>query len=870
MTRVLRPENRNDGGDRLQVAVVAFAPGGGDAVLGVITELPVNSNFAWVVAQQGRPREGKLFEQRVSRATTLPVEQVAGAVKLERNRIYVVPAGADAVVVNGRIQRVERQGRMPGLDRLLESVAREYGIRAAAVVVPADGGADCLRGIRALKEHGGCVIAQHGRTQNDRAMLEALLQTGCIDEVLSEVGIGERLTAFSSTGIQACPSPFHALPVAAAVVDGTGRVVVATEEWRRLQLAEDAELEAGLRRVLSGEASLFERRLSVGSGEGRCCYRSVIAPAGGGPSAGAVILHLDITEETRRMEAMQLQAAALQSAGSAVLITDGEGKIEWVNSEFERLTGYAPGEVLGRTPDSIRLLSADSRFDTILKWTREQGKRWTGEVTGWSKEGRPFTLQQTVSPIVSPCVESDRFVVSHQDISRHKQAQDRMLYMAEHDELTGLWNRKTFCDRVTEAIERHRRRGGKMAVLFLDLDRFKDTNDTLGHLVGDQMLLEIGRRLKESLREGDVLARFGGDEFVALVEDVEGRESTAEVVGQIVQGFARPIELGGRLLFVTASIGVTMFPEDGETAEELLRNSDLAMYRAKAEGRRAFCFYDQKLEAEINQRVSVERELNRSVGTSDLWVVFQPQWNLKTKELSGGECLLRWEGAGRHGISMGRVVSIAEECGTILPIGRWVIKETVAHLARWQRMGHGPRLSVNLSAVQFHHQDVFGIISEALEAYGVPASSLKAEITESVLLQRSARVKETLEALHQAGIGLILDDFGTGYSSLTYLQQFPIETVKIDASFLRGIGRQKNDEAIVTGIIRMAHSLGQTVVAEGVETTEQLEFLKNCGCDCGQGYLYSHPLSSEEFELFLQSNTPPDILTASTSAGGLD
>jgi diguanylate cyclase (GGDEF)-like protein len=467
-------------------------------------------------------------------------------------------------------------------------------------------------------------------------------------------------------------------------------------------------------------------------------------------------------------------------------------------------------------------------------------------------------------------VELDHFVVSHQDISRHKQAQDRMLYMAEHDELTGLWNRKTFCDRVTEAIERHRRRGGKMAVLFLDLDRFKDTNDTLGHLVGDQMLLEIGRRLKESLREVDVLARFGGDEFVALVEDVEGRESTAEVVGQILQGFARPIELGGRMLFVTASIGVTMFPEDGETAEELLRNSDLAMYRAKAEGRRAYCFYDHKLEAEINQRVNVERELNRSVGTSDLWVVFQPQWNLKTKELSGGECLLRWEGAGRHGISMGRVVSIAEECGMILPIGRWVIKETVAHLARWQRMGYAPRLSVNLSAVQFHHQDVFGIISEALEAYGVSASSLKAEITESVLLQRSARVKETLEALHQEGIGLILDDFGTGYSSLTYLQQFPIETVKIDASFLRGIGRQKNDEAIVTGIIRMAHSLGQTVVAEGVETEEQLEFLKNCGCDCGQGYLYSRPLSSDEFELFLQSRTPPDILTASTSAGGQD
>lgn len=865
MKRERRPEHR-ESGDRLLVAVLASTSGGARAITSVIEELPADSNFAWIVAQHRGRDQGCYLEEVVARSTPLRVEIVNGPVTLKRNRVYLAPVGADITASSGRLERADGRGWCPKLDRLLESVAREYGIRAVALIL-AGNDRDGLRGVQTIKDHGGYVIVQDGRPERHRRLGDLVRQAGCVDEVLSPPEIGQHLRTMFPAGVHARRSAFYALPVAAAMVDPMGRMVVATPQWRRVNPVLDAEMQEGLRRVLAGEASVYEQRLTVGSGTEKCCYRSLIAPAAGGRQRGAVILYLDVTEEERRLEEIRLQAAALQSAGSAVFITDAEGAIEWVNDEFARLTGFSPAEVVGRRADLMQLSCTDADLGAILNWTAEEGRCWTGEITGRSKAGHLFTLQQTVSPIVSRCVEGRHFVVSHQDISRHKQAQDRMLYMAEHDELTGLWNRKTFCDRVTDAIERHRRWGGRMAVLFLDLDRFKDTNDTLGHLVGDQMLLEIGRRLKENLRDQDVLARFGGDEFVALVENVTSRESTVEVVEQILRGFERPIELGGRLLFVTASIGVTMFPDDGESAEELLRNSDLAMYRAKAEGRRAYCFYDQKLEAEINQRVSVERELNRSVGTSDLWVVFQPQWNLKTGELSGGECLLRWAGAARYEISMGRVVSIAEECGMILPIGRWVIKEAVEHLARWRRLGYSPRLSVNLSAVQFHHQDVFGLISEALEAYEVPPSSLKAEITESVLLQRSARVKETLDALHQAGIGLILDDFGTGYSSLTYLQQFPIETVKIDASFLRGIGRQRNDEAIVTGIIRMAHSLGQTVVAEGVETEEQLEFLRNCGCDCGQGYLYSHPLSSEQFEAFLRAKTPPDALSSSTSAG---
>jgi two-component system CheB/CheR fusion protein len=677
----------------------------------------------------------------------------------------------------------------------------------------------------------------------------------------------------------------NALPVHIAMIDAKGVITAVNAAWRRfarengytgrrfgvgtnyLSICDRAggpgsegaaEMAEGIRRVISGESNLYQFEYPCPKADQTPRYfRCIVAPVSDALFRGAIIMHMDVTEQTLLLDSIRRQATALQSTANAVFITDAEGNIDWVNEAFERLTGYTAAEVLGKRPDSLDLVNDDNNFLDLLQSIRESGIPWVGEVTGRHREGHLFTLQQVVTPIASRSGEFSHFVFSHQDITHHKQAQERMLYMAEHDELTGLWNRKTFCDRLAEAIERHRRLGGKLAVLFLDLDRFKDTNDTLGHLVGDQMLLEIGRRLKQNLRESDVLARFGGDEFVIMIEDTGDRENISFIVERILHSFNRPLEFGGRSLFVSASIGITMYPDDGESAEELLRNSDLAMYRAKAEGRRAYRFYDQKLESEINERVSVERELNRALGSKDLWVAFQPQWDLRQNRLTGAECLLRWEGSSRHRIGVGRVIAIAEECGMILPIGQWVIQESLAHLERWYRLGYPVRLSINLSAVQFHHQDVFAIITEALAARGLPASAIKAEITESVLLHRSVRVKETLHALHGAGIGLILDDFGTGYSSLTYLQQFPIEAVKIDASFLQGIGIQKNDEAIVAGIIQMAHSLGQTVIAEGVETEQQLQFLKECGCDCGQGFLYSHPLTASEFEAFLAARLEP-------------
>lgn len=670
------------------------------------------------------------------------------------------------------------------------------------------------------------------------------------------------------------------IPAHVAILDSTGKIVVVNAAWRRfgqenglkdhrysigrnyLLVCDEcfsgekqgrSPVAEGIAKVLSGEIETFSFDYPCHSPTTRRWFKLLVTPVLDPRGRGAVVMHVDITDQILLFEKVSRQATALQSAANAIFITDSDGKIDWVNESFTRLSGYSLQELAGQTPAVLEVPGKGPQFVEMLKVCAANGLTNRSEVTQLAKPGNEYTVSQTITPIPSTSGELSHFVVIQEDITPHKNAEAKIVYLAEHDELTGLWNRKTFNDRLAEAISRQGMLGGRVAVLFLDLDRFKDTNDTMGHLVGDQMLTEVARRLKNNLREKDALARFGGDEFVIFLEKISDRDSVSFVVERILHSFTRPVEVDGRSVFVTASIGITFFPDDGVTAEELLRNADLAMYRAKSEGRRGYRFFDQKLESEINERVAVERELNRAIANRDLWIAFQPQWNIATGEVVGAEALLRWNAGREYNLPMGRVVAIAEECGLILPIGQWVIKESVNQLGRWHQRGRQIRVSVNLSAVQFHQQDVFGIITESMKSHGLAPGSLKAEITESVLLNRSNRVREALHALHGAGIGLVLDDFGTGYSSLSYLQQFPIETVKIDASFLQGVGKNRNDEAIVSGIIKMAHSLGQSVVAEGVETEEQMQFLRAEGCDFAQGFLFSRPLPAAEFDEFLES-----------------
>ena len=611
----------------------------------------------------------------------------------------------------------------------------------------------------------------------------------------------------------------------------------------------------GIRAVLQGKQDSFATNYSYKSEDGtRQWFKLAVTALENRPGRrGAVVTHIDLTDQVKLSEQKARQVAALDSAANSIFITDADGRIDWANEAFFRARGYQAAEAEGLLPEIAPHQAGGPDLLARLDSCKKSGLGWSGEVKlNGPSGGGALTVEQTVTPIHSTLGEITHFVIAQVDMTHHRETQIRMMYIAEHDDLTGLLNRKSFDDRLRLAIAQHHSTERPLAVLLVDLDRFKDANETMGHGAGDSILSEAARRMNEALGDGGLAARFGGDEFVMLLSNCGGRDQVRQSAERLLACYRQPFQLEGSSVSIGASIGIALFPADAVTQEELLRAADLALYRAKAEGRRALRFFDRALEAEVSERVTIERELQDSLGTRDLWIAYQPQWDIQSGRITGAESLLRWNPAIRRGISMGRIVSIAEECGLILPIGQWVIKKALTQLRTWQqRFGPDFTMSINLSAVQLNQQDVSALFHHAIGSLGIRPATLKVEITESVLAQNSARVLGAINALVKAGVGLALDDFGTGYSSLTYLQQFPIESVKIDTSFVKEIGRRTQDDAIVKGIVQLAHSLGQTAVAEGVETGEQLAFLRAAGCDSAQGYLISPALPPAEFERFL-------------------
>lgn len=666
----------------------------------------------------------------------------------------------------------------------------------------------------------------------------------------------------------------NSLPANIAVLDSRGMILAVNSAWKRfaadngyvekrhgigknyLEICEKAadyharSIADGLRKVLSGDSSEFSHEYPCHAPTERRWFRCLVAPVS---DQGAVVMHFNITEQKLREERYAFRIGALDAAPYPAFSADAQGIIDWGNPAFFRLLGVEREQVIGQHASLLELPGNAQGFHWLFQQARTHGETATAELRLSGRGGQPHILRLSVSALQSSSGEI-RFAAAGEDLTEQRQSEARMIYSAEHDELTGLLNRKSIISRLEQAIERQRENGGQLALLFLDLDRFKDTNDTLGHLVGDQILVESATRLRANVPNSSNLARFGGDEFVVFVENPGSAEDLEFLVERLLLAFSKPVLVDGRPLQATASIGFAFFPQDAATAEELVSRADLAMYRAKADGRRAYRRFDQQIQQEIHERMLIERDLARAITLKDLWVAFQPQIDLRSGRVVGAEALLRWNHPEAQQIPISKVISIAEESGLILPIGQWVIREAVQQLARWRAVDANLRLSVNLSAVQFNQQDVFAEIMEQLQYFSIPPNQLKVEITESVLLNRSNRVKETLHALHGAGIGLHLDDFGTGYSSLTYLQQFPIEAVKIDSSFLLGVGRDRQDEAIVDAIVKLAHSLHIDAVAEGVENQTQLTFLEQSGCQIAQGYHWAKPLGSDEFAEFILLN----------------
>lgn len=613
---------------------------------------------------------------------------------------------------------------------------------------------------------------------------------------------------------------------------------------------------AALRAVLGGSApsSSFDYQWNAESGTR--FFRCLVTPVQDPDVGGAIVLHIDVSDDVVKDAKIVRQLAALDSVHDPVLITDSDGRIEWSNPAFHRLS-VPPSSDPFTTPEPVEHPAGRTAFQHSLAVCRASRAPYTAEISFTTAAGRPCIAIQTITPIFGAGASITHFVVTLEDITGRRRVEEKLRYIAEHDELTGLLNRRTFVARLSDAIASRPAR--RFAVFLLDLDRFKDTNDMVGHLVGDQIIREIGARLRSVLHEFDTLARFGGDQFAFFAGvATDPAPDIAMLIGRLQERFARPIGVTGRPLVITASIGVAVYPDDGQTPEELIRNSDLAMYRAKADGRRAYRRFDRFIDSDFHERAYIERRLSNAIAAQELWIAFQPQKCLRSGTLIGAESLLRWKSFPGREVPISKVISVAEQSGLILNIGEWVINQSLEQVKLWREAGHSLGVSVNLSAVQFNQQDVFGLVVGMLAEMHLPPSVLKAEITESVLLDRSAHVRDTLNDLHSAGVGLVLDDFGTGYSSLTYLQRFPIEAVKIDSSFLQGIGTNSNDEAIVKGVILLAHSLGQRVIAEGVETQLQLDFLRACECDHAQGFLFSEPLPATDFDRLL-TQTPNGI-----------
>ena len=540
----------------------------------------------------------------------------------------------------------------------------------------------------------------------------------------------------------------------------------------------------------------------------------------------------------------------IDNAGEGIVVYDRELRYVLWNAFMQEMTGLAPAEVLGKRPTDVFPNLAEQRIDGMLS-------RALGGETVSSPDVHyyvPSTQRQGwVSSVYRPYIGDDGEILGVialiRDITERKAAEQQIEYQAYHDALTGLANRNLFQEHLSLAVALAQRRLKQVAVLFLDLDHFKVVNDSLGHSVGDDLLREVARRLKSAVREGDTVARVGGDEFTIVLQDLSQPQDAAVVAQKVLRTVAEPMTIHGHRLYVTTSIGITVFPDDGTDAETLLKNADTAMYRAKAEGRNAFQMSTHELSRATQERMTVESGLHLALEAGEFALLYQPQIDVESMEIIGIEALLRWKHPERGVILPEDFIGIAEERGLILKMGEWVLRQACLDARRFHDRGLSRfRVAVNLSARQFRDPSLGAAVRSALQESGIPPESLELEITETVAMENVVLTMSTLEGFRKAGVTIAIDDFGTGHSSLSYLKRFPLDALKIDRAFVSDLPDKFEDAAIVSSVIQLANGLGLRVVAEGVETAEQLAFLKDAGCREVQGYYFSYPVTIEAIE----------------------
>ncbi|MDP3527822.1 MAG: EAL domain-containing protein [Methylicorpusculum sp.] len=553
---------------------------------------------------------------------------------------------------------------------------------------------------------------------------------------------------------------------------------------------------------------------------------------------------LDITEQKLALEALRRSAAVFENTKDGAVITDLSSIIVAVNPAFCEITGYKAEEVLGKGTSILRSCRHDNKFYHDLWDDLINNGHWRGEIWNRRKNGELYPQFLSISTIHDELGHASNYVGVFTDISQIKQSKERLEHLAHYDPLTHLPNRLLIQSRLKHALEVAQRHGNRIAVLFIDLDHFKTVNDSMGHPMGDELLATVAQRLNHRLREEDSLGRLGGDEFLVVIEQMEKTLDAVELALSLLDRIAEPFTLSnGQTVFIGASIGISLFPDDADSVTELIQHSDSAMYLAKNQGRNTYRFYTEDLTRLANERLNLESRLRRALERKEFFLQYQPLIADSSHEIVGVEALLRWNDPELGIISPNQFIPLTEETGLIITLGEWVLLNACAQAKAWLDNGHPPLyVAVNLSPVQFRNQDVVSLIKKVLDETGLPAEYLELEITEGILMEQADQALITLANLKTLGVSLAVDDFGTGYSSLSYLKRFPLDKLKIDRSFVDGLGSDENDQAIVKAVIAMGHSLGIKTLAEGVETIQQLNILKQLGCQFYQGYLFGKPM----------------------------